>query len=115
MRIIKVISCAYCPNNSDETYCEYAAMEGLSDNPNCPIAYKEPDNDMLINNIELADALAEPDTIKQMLERKLITKEEEAFVDLGDGETAYTEEAQDIFDKYYDYYRDIIDKCNQLT
>jgi hypothetical protein len=59
----------------------------------------------LINIIELASELANA---------KLISNWEdsiEIFEDLEDGSTAYTEQAQDIFNEYYDDYLMLIKTC----
>jgi hypothetical protein len=103
-RIIIIHSCKDCPIPcKDEKW----------DN-NCPIKPNEIDNDVLVNNIELASSLSEESTFDEMIEKHLIIKEEEMFVDLGDGETCYTEATQDIFNRWYDYYREKIDELNQL-
>ena len=56
-----------------------------------------------INKLELASELAEDATKNEMFSKGLIVDETEMYVEDESG-TTYTEEAQDIFNDYYDYF-----------
>lgn len=56
-----------------------------------------------INKLELASELANDATRDEMFLKGLITNENEMYVGDG-GVQVYTDEAQDIFNDYYDYY-----------
>jgi hypothetical protein len=56
-----------------------------------------------INKLELASELANEATRVEMFSKGLIAHEDEMYVENESG-TTYTEEAQDIFNDYYDCY-----------
>lgn len=58
-----------------------------------------------INIVELASELAHAKLEANWSESIRIYEDEEASV------TVYTEEAQDIFNEYYDEYYDLIESC----
>jgi hypothetical protein len=60
-----------------------------------------------INILELASELADKDLVTHFGENRWVES---------DDELRYTDEAQDLFDEYYDYYYQIIDdlKLNKL-
>jgi hypothetical protein len=58
-----------------------------------------------INKLELASELANMKLEKEWLDRIQI------YVDEEEGITTYTEEAQDIFNDYYDDYLNLIESC----
>jgi hypothetical protein len=60
-----------------------------------------------INKLELASELANTKLEKEYSDSIQIYVEEE------DGITTYTEEAQDIFNLYYDEYLSLIESCKQ--
>jgi hypothetical protein len=60
-----------------------------------------------INKLELASELANMKLEKEWLDRIQI------YVDEEEGITTYTEEAQDIFNDYYDEYLSLIESCKQ--
>jgi hypothetical protein len=60
-----------------------------------------------INKLELASELANMKLEKEWLDRIQI------YVDEEEGITTYTEEAQDIFNDYYDDYLNLIESCKQ--
>ena len=55
-----------------------------------------------INIVELATELADQDLESHFGGNR--------WVEAGDDELVYTEEAQDLFDDYYDYYYSVIEK-----
>lgn len=60
---------------------------------------------IIINGLELASELAH---------QKLVNNWEQSiriYVDETDAVTTYTDEAQDIFNDYYDYYLGLIEQC----
>lgn len=62
-------------------------------------------DNITINKIELASELAH---------QKLLNNWEQSiqiYVDETDSVTTYTDEAQDIFNEYYDEYLDLIEQC----
>ena len=58
-----------------------------------------------INKLELASELAHEKLVLNWSESISIYEDEEASV------TVYTEEAQDIFNEYYDNYLTLIESC----
>ena len=58
-----------------------------------------------INKIELASELAHQKLVANWSESISIYEDEEASI------TVYTEEAQDIFNEYYDNYLTLIESC----
>jgi len=58
-----------------------------------------------INKLELASELAHEKLVANWSESIRIYEDEEASV------TVYTEEAQDIFNEYYDDYLTLIESC----
>jgi hypothetical protein len=60
---------------------------------------------LTINVLELASELAHRELVKDWSESIKIYEEEEV------GITVYTEEAQDLFNEYYDQYTDLILTC----
>lgn len=58
-----------------------------------------------INKLELASELAHEKLVANWSESIRIYEDEEASV------TVYTEEAQDIFNEYYDEYLTLIESC----
>jgi hypothetical protein len=65
-----------------------------------------------INKLELASELANDSTRDEMFSKGLIVDENEMYT--GDaGIQHYTDEAQDIFNDYYDYYLTKIEEIAQ--
>ena len=62
-------------------------------------------SDMTINIIELASELAHNQLLNEWSESVKIYEDEDA------DELRYTEEAQDIFNEYYDGYLALIESC----
>lgn len=60
---------------------------------------------LTINVLELASELAHKELVGNWSESIKIYEDEEASV------TVYTDEAQDIFNEYYDQYTDLIMEC----
>ena len=60
-----------------------------------------------INKLELASELAHNALIDNWSDSVKIYEDEEASV------TVYTEEAQDIFNEYYDNYLTLIESCKE--
>jgi hypothetical protein len=58
-----------------------------------------------INKLELASELAHQKLVANWSESISIYEDEEASI------TVYTEEAQDIFNEYYDNYLTLIESC----
>jgi len=56
-----------------------------------------------INKLELASEIANEFTKHEMFSKGLIVDENEMYV-VEEGVSYYTEEAQDIFNDYYDYF-----------
>ncbi len=64
-----------------------------------------------INIVELASELADNATKDEMINREFIISDEERFtVDLDSGDLMYTEDAQDIYDRWYDYFYNKIEE-----
>jgi bisphosphoglycerate-dependent phosphoglycerate mutase len=61
-----------------------------------------------VNILELASNLAEKATIDEMIANGSISNESEAYVEETEESTRYTEEAQDVFNRWYDYFYDEI-------
>lgn len=123
LRIIKVSSCSDCPHcsydGSDyDCFIEnehYAIIKAYPEpNDNCPIKPTEIENEILINNIELASDLAHDKTLDEWIGRVIGFKVITIEADLWDGEN-YKPQIQDTFNKHYDYFRNIIDEKNLLT
>jgi hypothetical protein len=69
-----------------------------------------------INIIELASNLAHEELINEyenLLENKERLFPNGIFIDEDEETTRYSEEAQDIFNSYYDKYLTIIEKCKE--
>lgn len=64
----------------------------------------DPDTYLVINKLELASELAH----QIVLDKFTISKKEWGFIQ-EDGDSYYTEEAQDIFNESYDYYLNLIE------
>lgn len=68
----------------------------------------------MLNNelaMEIACDLAEKATLKEALRQDIINDKEEMYIFDDDlDEIRYTEECQDIFDKYYDEYMDTLNE-----
>jgi|TARA_R100000084_G_scaffold3951_1_gene1725 hypothetical protein len=62
-----------------------------------------------INQVELCCALASNRTIKDFYAAG--KTDSDINVDCGT-HTEYTPEAQEVFDKYYDHYWNMVDRCN---
>jgi hypothetical protein len=62
-------------------------------------------SNITINKLELASELAHARLVENWSESIKI------YEDVDENETRYTEEAQDIFNEYYDAYIDLIEKC----
>jgi hypothetical protein len=70
------------------------------------------DSMVRVNIVELASELADNQTKIEMFDNDSLEEEEEALMyefDM-DGNSTYTEEAQDIFNGIYDYYYSVISK-----
>jgi hypothetical protein len=68
------------------------------------------DSMVCVNIVELASELADNQTKIEMFDNDSLEEEEEALMyefDM-DGNSTYTEEAQDIFNGIYDYYYSVI-------
>ena len=68
------------------------------------------DSMVCVNIVELASELADNQTKIEMFDNEMLSEEEEALMyelDM-DGNSTYTEEAQDIFNGLYDYYYTVI-------
>lgn len=68
------------------------------------------DSMVCVNIVELASELADNQTKIEMFDNDSLDEEEEALMyefDM-DGNSTYTEEAQDIFNGLYDYYYSVI-------
>jgi hypothetical protein len=61
-----------------------------------------------VNILELASNLAEKAMIDEMIANGSISNESEAYVEETEESTRYTEEAQDVFNRWYDYFYDEI-------
>ena len=69
---------------------------------------------MTVNAIELATNLAYNAAKDEMFREELITNEEEMVVEDQDNNCLiYTEQAQEVFNRWYDYYYDEIEKVKQ--
>lgn len=68
---------------------------------------------VLVNIVELASELAENQTMIEMFDNDSLDEEEEEqmYVSHSDGTTSFTDEAQAIFNPLYDYYYNLILKC----
>jgi hypothetical protein len=68
------------------------------------------DSMVRVNIVELASELAHEQTKIEMFNNHSLTDEENArlYVSATDGITTYTDEAQDIFNRLYDYYYTVI-------
>jgi hypothetical protein len=60
---------------------------------------------LTVNVLELASELAHRELVRDWSESIKIYEDEEADI------TVYTEEAQDLFNEYYDRYTDLILTC----
>jgi hypothetical protein len=71
------------------------------------------DSMVLINIVQLASELAENQTKIEMFDNDCLDEEEEEqmYVSHSDGTTSFDDEAQKIFDNLYDYYYNLILKC----
>lgn len=68
--------------------------------------------DVTINIVELSSNLAAKATFDEMVSSNLISDEEEMFAKVENEEmTIYTEAAQEIFNRHYDYFYDEIESC----
>lgn len=66
-----------------------------------------------INEVEAASLLAEKATIVELVNRGKYESEDDLYEeDEESGDTRYTEEAQDVFNDWYDYYYELINKLN---
>jgi hypothetical protein len=68
---------------------------------------------VLVNILELASELAHEQIKIEMFNNHSLTDEENArlYVSATDGITTYTDEAQNIFNRLYDYYYTLILRC----
>jgi len=66
-----------------------------------------------VNILELASNLAEKAMIDEMIANGSISNESEAYVEETEESTRYTEEAQDVFNRWYDYFYDEILKISE--
>jgi len=57
-----------------------------------------------INLLEAASELAHESMIKSMLQSNDIMSPDEVYMTDESGDTYYTDSAQDVFNKHYDYY-----------
>lgn len=70
-------------------------------------------NEVVVNDIELASELADLATRREMFDNESIDEDSDEWNKMyvtDDEETRYTEEAQDIFNGWYDYYTSQIEK-----
>ena len=67
-------------------------------------------SDVLVNQIELASELANRAMIDELMGNGKINEEDEVYITESNGDTRYTDEAQDVFNRWYDYFYDVIDK-----
>lgn len=70
-------------------------------------------NDCLINNVELASNLADNAARDEMIEKHIIAHEDDMWIKDDNGDTHYTEDAQEIFNRFYDYFYDQIEQVRQ--
>lgn len=66
----------------------------------------------VINEVELASDLAEGATHDELI-ASLVYSEEMEWVTDEDGNKSYTEGAQDIFNRWYDYFGEMIENCEE--
>ena len=68
--------------------------------------------DVVVNHVELACCLAEAATVDEILQKGAHTEEDIMIPDPDDedGGTIWSEEAQEVFNRWYDFYWDQIDK-----
>ena len=66
---------------------------------------------MEINEVELACKLADIKVKEELLGTELKYKTEEDLVYNIDGDLYYKEEVQEVFNRWYDYYWDLIIDC----
>lgn len=59
-----------------------------------------------VNQVELASELAHNSCINELYGH-------DVFVEQSNGDTIYTDEAQEVFNRWYDYYFDIINKIKE--
>ena len=71
------------------------------------------DSMVCVNIVELASELAENQTKIHMFDNDCLDEDEEEqmYVSNSDGTTSFTDEAQKIFNGLYDYYYNVILKC----
>ena len=67
------------------------------------------ENEITINNIALASELAHNAACDEMIGEGKINDEEAMWVEDGDGFKNYSDVAAEIYDRHYDYFRNIID------
>ena len=70
-------------------------------------------SDVLVNQIELASELANRAMIDELMGNGKINEEDDVYITESNGDTRYTDEAQEVFNRWYDYYFDIIDKIKE--
>jgi hypothetical protein len=61
-----------------------------------------------INLLEAASELAHEQTIREMLFHEQIVTPDDVYVTHENGDTAYTEDAQDTFNHWYDHYYELL-------
>lgn len=57
-----------------------------------------------INKIELASELAHERAMNEMINNMIIIDESEMYIEDENGDTHYTDEAQEVFNGWYDYF-----------
>jgi hypothetical protein len=65
-----------------------------------------------INLLEAASELAHESMIESMLRSNNIMSPDEVYLIDGSGDTYYTDSAQDVFNKHYDYF---FNQLNRLS
>lgn len=65
-------------------------------------------SDVLVNQIELASELANRAMIGELMGNGKINEEDDVYITESNGDTRYTDEAQDVFNGWYDYFYDLI-------
>jgi len=66
-----------------------------------------------INEVELADILATGSTVDELVINGDYESEDDLYREFEDVYTFKNEEIQDVFNRWYDYYYDIICKCGE--
>lgn len=63
---------------------------------------------IIINSLELASNLAEQEVINELVKYGFCSSEADLYETDNSGDSKYTEEAQDCFNRWYDYFSQAI-------